>query len=166
MGDREPAHWSCADTFANRLADMSLIDRFRRRGNLQVIELKAIKLAGGAHVAVVGESHYQDAIVRTAALSPPDSEEPDRRAFQAVLVREPGNKYDPNAVGVYSSVGQLGHLLREAALEYGPVFEEIARQGANAGVCVGLIGRRDHTVPYGVVLRLSIPRICLEELAQ
>lgn len=143
---------------------MGLIQRFRRRGSLDAIELRAIELAGGAHVAVVGESHYQPAITKTAALSPPDDEEPDRRAFQAVLVREPANKYDPNAIGVYSSVGKVGHLSRDAALEYGPVFDEIARQGGNAGVCVGLIGRREHTVPYGVVLRLSIPRVCLEEL--
>jgi len=145
---------------------MGLIGRLRRRrgGGLDPIELTAIELAGGAHVSVVGESYYQDAIVKTVALSPLDSEEPDRNVFQAVLVREPGNKYDPNAIGVYSSVGQVGHLARDTAIEYGPVFEEIARQGAGAGVCVGLIGRRNATVPYGIVLRLSIPRICLDAL--
>jgi hypothetical protein len=68
--------------------------------------------------------------------------ESDRHVFEAVLVREPGNKYDPNAIGVYSSVGQVGHLARESAVEYGGVFEEIARQGAAAGVCEGLISRR------------------------
>jgi hypothetical protein len=145
---------------------MGLIGRLRRRENLKPIELTAIELAGGAHVAVVGESYYQEAIVRTVELSPLDLEEPDRHAFQAVLVREPGNKYDANAVGVYSSVGKVGHLSREAAIEYGPVFEEIARQGAGAGVCVGLIGRRSEAVPYGIVLRLSIPRICLDALTQ
>lgn len=144
---------------------MGLLDRFRGRPTgLQAIKLNAVELAGGAHVAVVGESHYQDVIAKTAALSPTDDEEPDRRAFQAVLVREPGNEYDPNAIGVYSSFGRLGYLSREAAIEYGPVFEEISRQGANAGACVGLIGRKDPARPYGVVLRLSIPRICLEEL--
>ena len=144
---------------------MGLIGRLRRREKLQPIDLTAIKLAGGAHVAVVGESHYLDAIVGTVELSPLDSEEPDRHAFRAVLVREPRNKYDPNAIGVYSSVGRVGHLSREAAIEYRPVFDEIARRGAGAGVCVGLIGRRSEGVPYGIVLRLSIPRICLDELA-
>ncbi len=143
---------------------MGLLDRLRGRSTLQAMKLNAVELAGGAYVAVVGESHYQDAILKTAAVSPADDEEPDRCAFQAVLVREPGNAYDSNAVGVYSSFGQLGHLSREAAIKYGPVFEEIARQGANAGVCVGLIGRKDPAHPYGVVLRLSIPRICIDEL--
>jgi hypothetical protein len=115
---------------------------------------------------VVGESHYQDAIVKTLGFSPLDLMESDRHVFEAVLVREPGNKYDPNAIGVYSSIGQVGHLAREVAVDYGPVFEEIARQGAAAGVCEGLIGRRDATVPYGIVLRLSIPRICLDELVR
>ena len=123
-----------------------------------------VELAGGAHVAVVGESFYQGAIAKTAANAPLDEEDPDWRAFRAVLVREPGNEYDPNAIGVYSSFGQVGHLSREAAVEYGHVFEEIARQGADAGACVGLIGRQDPALPYGVVLRLSIPRICIEEL--
>jgi hypothetical protein len=143
---------------------MGLFGRLRGRGHSKPIELTAIELAGGGYVSVVGESHYQEAIVHTIALSQPDTREPDRHAFQAVLVREPDNKYDPNAVGVYSSVGKVGHLSREAAVEYGPVFEEVARQGVRAGVCVGLIGRRDDSVPYGVVLRLSIPRICLDEL--
>jgi hypothetical protein len=145
---------------------MGLIDRFHGRARTRRIGLEAVQLAGGAHVSVVGESHYQDAIVKTVSLSPLDLLEPDRCVFQAVLVREPRNKYDPNAIGVYSSVGQVGHLSREAAVEYNPVFEEIARQGASAGVCEGLIGRRDATVPYGIVLRLSIPRICLDELAK
>jgi hypothetical protein len=144
---------------------MGLIGRLRGREKLRPIELTALELAGGAHVAIVGESYYQDAIAKTIALSGFDSEEPDRYAFQAVLVREPGNDYDANAIGVYSSAGKVGHLSREAAIEYGPVFEEIARQGAGAGVCTGLIGRRADTVPYGIVLRLSIPRICLDELA-
>src|SRR4051794_18049501 len=122
---------------------MGLIDRFHRRASGPPIELEAVRLAGGAHVSVVGESHYQEAIVKTISLSALDLLEPDQRVFQAVLVREPGNKYDPNAIGVYSSVGQVGHLSREAALEYGCIFEEIARQGASAGVCEGLIGRRD-----------------------
>ena len=142
-----------------------LFDRLRGGSTgPQVMQLSALKLAGGAHVAVVGESHYQDAIVRTVADSPADEEEPDWRSFQAVLVREPGNKYDANAIGVYSSFGRLGYLSREEAIEYGPVFEEIARQGASAGVCVGLISPKNPDYPYGVVLRLSIPRICLEEL--
>jgi hypothetical protein len=143
---------------------MGLINRFHRRAGDRPIELEPVRLAGGAHVSVVGESHYQEAIIKTVNLSPLDLLEPDHRVFQALLVREPGNKYDPNAIGVYSSVGQVGHLSREAALEYGCVLEEVARQGASAGICEGLIGRRDATVPYGIVLRLSIPRICLDEL--
>jgi hypothetical protein len=119
--------------FADRVR-IGLIGRLRRRDKLQSIDLTAIELAGGAHLAVVGESHYQDAIVGTVERSPLGSEEPDRHAFQAVLVREPRNKYDPNTIGVYSSVGKVGHLSREAAIEYGPVFEEIARQGAGAWV--------------------------------
>jgi hypothetical protein len=143
---------------------MGLFDRKRGHGRgQQQIELKAIELAGGAHVGIVGESHYQETIIKTAALSLPD-EDPDWRMFRAVLVREPNNQFDPNAIGVYSSEGKVGHLSREKAIEYGPVFEEIARQRCDAGACQGLIGRQDSNHPYGVVLRLSIPEICLAEL--
>lgn len=143
---------------------MGFLARLRGEQNVLAMRLTALELAGGAHVSVVGESFYQEAIAKTAANSPADEKEPNRRAFRAVLVREPGNEYDPNAIGVYSSFGQLGHLSRKIALEYGPIFEEIARQGAEAGCCVGLIGRSSADRPYGVVLRLSIPRVCLEEL--
>jgi HIRAN domain len=127
------------------------------------VTLTVLELPAGARVGVVGESHYQDALGKTAKLATVD--ENGERVFRAILVHEPENEHDPNAIAVWSEVGQIGHLSREAAAEYQPVFAQIARQGSRGGTCTGELhgGTRDKP-SYGVVLRLSIPRICLGEL--
>jgi hypothetical protein len=93
------------------------------------------------------------------------TEEDGERVFEAILVAEPDNEYDSNAIAVYSKAGKLGYIPRDEAPDYRPVFEEIARQGCRAGVCTGvLVGGTAEKPFFGVVLRLSDPFSCLGEL--
>ena len=127
------------------------------------IKLELLELCGDGHIAVVGESFYQDALRKTAALCTPG--EDGRPSFQAILVREPNNPHDSNAIGVYSVHGQLGHLSRDDAIDYLGVLTEVTRQGADGGACIGLLNGGTPGKPsYGVTLLLARPDKCLGEL--
>jgi hypothetical protein len=133
----------------------------------------ATPLASGALCSVVGESYYQPALERTAAMAvdggPPlpvtvsVKDERDLPWFQAVLVREPDNAYDSNAIAVYSPAGKIGHLSREDAEEYQDVLLAVEEGGAHGGACSAFLRRADNGY-WGVVLALSTPDFCLEEM--
>ena len=138
---------------------MRLLDRLQSK---QATTVKAFELPEDSYRAVHGESHYQPALHETAKHA---TEEDGTRVFQAILVAEPDNEFDSNAIAVYSEAGKLGYIPRDDAPDYRPVFEEIARQGCQAGVCTGrLVGGTPGKPSFGVVLRLSDPLSCLEEL--
>jgi hypothetical protein len=143
------------------------------------INVTATPLAAGALLSVVGESFYKPALERTAALAVPGTpplpvgpwvaddlvkREPDLPWFQALLVREPDNEYDSNAIAVWSPVGKIGHLSRDDAEEYQDVLIAVEEDGAQAGVCSAFMRRADNG-NWGVVLVVSSPDICLEEMA-
>ncbi len=137
----------------------------RKRRELRSVPLSLIELCGDGYCAVVGESHYQDALRRTATICTPGEE--GRPSFQAILVAEPENPYDPNAIAVYSTYGKLGHLSRQDAAEYAEVFADIARAGSDGGGCTGLLnGGQPDKPSYGVTLLLADPDTCLVELAK
>jgi len=124
-----------------------------------------VELCGDGYCAVVGESHYQDALRRTAEICTSGQE--GRPAFQAILLAEPKNEYDPNAIAVYSTYGKLGYLSRDTAVEYREVLEEVKRMGSDGGACTALLnGGRPGKPSYGVTLLLADPDACLEELAK
>jgi hypothetical protein len=141
------------------------------------LNLACLTLHSGGLVSVVGESFYQDAI--TAALgycqqSPPVpvvdfagevAEEERLPWFTAVLVREPDNEYDPNAIGVWSPQGQIGHLSRENAEQYQPVLVMVEEMGSQAGACSAFMRQADNGM-WGVVLALSTPGECLADLEE
>jgi hypothetical protein len=102
---------------------------------------------------IVGESHRQDELralsKRTTDASPfredlvdyaadvADSE-PDRRWFMAVLVREPDNPADAEAIAVHAQGGGLlGYLKREDARRYGRVFESFEKRGSSTATWSG-----------------------------
>jgi HIRAN domain len=153
-----------------------LTSTFRSEGSFKV---SAEPLAAGALRSVVGESFYKPALERTATIAIPgepplpvgvwvaDSiveREPDLPWFLAVLVREPDNPYDCNAIAVYSPAGKIGHLSREDAEEYQDVLIAVEDGGADGGACSAFLRRADNG-NWGVVLALSLPDICLEEMA-
>jgi hypothetical protein len=138
-----------------------------------------VPLAAAALLSVVGESFYKPALERTAAMAVPGTpplpvgrwvardvakREPYLPWFQAVLVREPDNEYDSNAIAVYSPAGKIGHLSRNDAEDYQDVLIAVEEDGAQGGVCSAFMRRADNG-NWGVVLVVSSPDICLEEMA-
>jgi len=106
---------------------------------------QALTLHADEIVEVVGESYRQDVLRRVAAKASdmePFLEElegyartraskvPGRRFFRAALIREPDNPHDSNAIAVHAAAfGRVGYLSRDDAVEYLPIFDELARQG-------------------------------------
>jgi hypothetical protein len=77
-----------------------------------------------ARVRVVGVSQYQDAIRLIAGLDEAD----ERPLWEglAILIPEPTNPHDPNAVQVVVESSLVGYLDRETAQRLRPVLEAIA----------------------------------------
>jgi hypothetical protein len=142
-------------------------------------KLNACIVHAGGLLGIVGESYRQDELDalsgRTTDASPfredlvdyaaevADSE-PDRRWFMAVLVREPDNPKDPDAVAVHAQGGgNLGYLKREDAQRYGRVFQSLDKRGYDAAACPAMLtgGGADS---YGVVLAISAPGYVLGDL--
>jgi hypothetical protein len=118
---------------------MSLFGRRRTK------PLYAFEVTGehGFDVEVRGESfHMQD--VLAAARGPSRVVEGDRLRceIRVRLRREPDNEHDGNAIVVLSETGrELGHVAREVAASYAPVFDRVVGlQEVDCGACV--FGRR------------------------
>ncbi len=95
---------------------MGLFDRFKKNGSAKIggqgpfaglTEVQAELLEGKADLDVVGESFYQEALW---AVIGGVTRERVRRDIVAMLVPEPQNQYDPNAIAVYVSGLKVGHL--------------------------------------------------------
>lgn len=65
-------------------------------------------------VQIMGSSFYPGAANHIARMRP---------GQQLAVVREPTNKYDPNAVAVYIFNQQLGHFPRGFAAEIAPLID-------------------------------------------
>lgn len=140
-----------------------MLNLFRKRP--KSLELNVVKLEREGYCAVVGESYYQNALRATRATCKRGPE--GRLTFTAILVAEPDNPYDRNAIAVHSSRGKLGHLSRENARAYRPVMEEVKRLGFDGAACEAyLTGGQRGKPSLGVVLRLARPHECLAELRE
>jgi hypothetical protein len=123
----------------------------------------AFELPPDGYRAVVGESFHQDALEGTVPLARPGEE--GRPMFRAVLLAEPDNPYDPNAVAIHSAAGKVGHLSRREAVDYAPVMAALAAHGYSAGSCDAFLnGGPAEGKSFGVVLRLSPPGDCVLEI--
>ena len=83
---------------------------------------------GDALLDVTGESHYQNNLMAIAGLK---TEGGYNLAIDAVLVREPDNEYDENAIAVYARVKdadvgalKVGYVARELAVDLAPALDE------------------------------------------
>lgn len=131
--------------------------------NRRAPKLSLVTLSGDGFCAVVGESYYQAALRATRDVCVGEFE--GRPVFMASLVAERDNKYDPNAVGVYSPRGKLGYLSREDALRYRDLFDAIHNQAYDGGACEAyLTGGEPDKPSFGVVLHLADPVTCLADL--
>jgi HIRAN domain-containing protein len=144
-----------------------------------VRKLDAAIVHAGGLLGVVGESHRQDALSaisrQTTDAGPYRNElvdfaaevaddEPERRWFRAVLVREPDNPHDAEAIAVHAQGGGLlGYLKREDARRYAQVFQSLEKRGFEAAACPAmLMGGGEKS--YGVVLAISAPEYVLNAL--
>lgn len=94
--------------------------------------------AGDDDLEIVGEASYQDALWAVCGGS---IGEPIRHSVVAVLVPEPRNPHDPNAIAVQIDGHLVGYLAREDAVLYGPGLHALmSRCGGSValrGVIVG-----------------------------
>lgn len=139
-----------------------MLGLFKKRP--RAVTLSVLELSSDGFCAVAGESHYQEALRATRSIC--EGEFEGRPSFTAVLVPEPENEYDGNAIAVYSPKGKLGYLPRDRAGEYRSVFAELTRRGYDGAGCAANLTGGGVGKSYGVVLRLADPHTCLRVLAE
>jgi hypothetical protein len=108
--------------------------------------------SGDCGFGIVGESNYQPQLRKIAR---------GGRTFIALLVAEPTNSVDSNAIRVCSQAGNtIGYLSRENAVEYREVFALLAKHN-HAGACrAKLIGGVGAKTSYGVLLNMrDVPEL-------
>jgi NAD-dependent DNA ligase len=128
-----------------------------------------------AAIEVVGEIHYRETVEKIGragpSFVPPALPAPEPGYHKALLMREPDNRYDPNAIAVRifvdaQTVSKVGYLSRENALAYRPVFD--FKNGAAIACDAALVAERDwkelRAASTGVVLHLGTPGELISEL--
>jgi tetratricopeptide (TPR) repeat protein len=90
-------------------------DSARRTPVPQASYVAVVRLGGSHDLEVVGESHYQDELWQAIGGWSPDRV---RVEIEAVLVTEPDNLFDKNAISVWIGGMRVGYLCREDAAEY------------------------------------------------
>lgn len=110
-------------------------------------------LPGEEDLEVVGDSHYQQALWSSCGLAPGRRV---RHDVVAVLVPEPANPYDENAIRVVIDARTAGYLRRIDAADYLPGLRQLMAEHnahiALAGVIVGGGTRSDGPGFLGVWL--------------
>ena len=92
------------------------------------LEYRFISSAGWPNVEVAGESHHEAEIVAALGRRPRIDEEVEL-TVDAVLVPEPDNPFDANAISVRISGKVVGYLERDAAPLYKPHIDRITASG-------------------------------------
>jgi HIRAN domain len=120
---------------------MGFLDRVLRRSHSAgaapraPAPFKALILGGRDTLEVVGESNYQDVLWRCVG---GDDGERVRHSIEVVLVPEPQNPYDGNAIAVLIEGDLVGYLSREDAAVYLPGLRALMQRHACA---IGLEGQ-------------------------
>lgn len=133
---------------------------------IQVIEQRAVvsgvvpRMESAIKLDVVGESFYQDDLQKLAKSQPGSA----AGWFAGLLIAEPRNEYDPNAVAVYlldqtdSEIDacQVGYLPKDSAKQFSlAIMQRLQTQGEVVPVLAGLNGGEGPDRPaYGVSLQV------------
>jgi hypothetical protein len=114
-----------------------------------------IELFGHRDVRIVGTSHRQDVLQKIAGNALGRGE---HVAFTALIVPEPENPHDPNAIAVVAQgLGPIGYFGRRDAVRYRALAQELIRREA-VGVCEAfLTGGWDDEASIGVKLEIEGP---------
>jgi hypothetical protein len=120
------------------------------------VDVKEFLVEGDSLVPVVGTSHYQPALVE---LSGRQGDEEIRIEKVAVLVPEPDNPYDPNAIAVHIDRQLVGYLSRDENRRWQDVLQTLATHDHQAAAEAMIAGRGPGggTSNLGVFLRLPTP---------
>lgn len=98
------------------------------------------------HTKIVGTSFREGITESIKALQPNQT---------LILVREPNNEYDPNAVSVYRGGVMLGYIPKETALKINNDVKEGRVRCTVSEVTGGTIGKDN----YGVNILLEVTRV-------
>jgi hypothetical protein len=132
------------------------------------------RIRDDATLDVVGEAYRQAGVLAARPPSgndlPPGLPAPPVGYYKALLVPEPTNQYDRNAIKVALWAGgswsMAGYLSRFDAVRYQPLFSHLATSASGAQPAIAcdaaLTSERGGT---GVVLHLGTPGECAAELA-
>jgi HIRAN domain len=115
-----------------------------------------VRLTDNGCVAVVGESFYQPALI---AITGRHEWKDVQHPCTAILILEPSNPHDPNAVRVEIKSQLVGYLSRADAISYGPYLRRLARFH-RLPYCQALISGRgpgSDTQHMGVFLYMAPP---------
>jgi len=82
---------------------------------------------------IVGESYHLDALQEIVTEEGLDLDQPGELACQALLLCEPDNPHDPNAVAVVISLRRVGHIPRDDAAELAPKLRKLANSRVAGG---------------------------------
>lgn len=108
--------------------------------------------SGSFDLEVVGESRYQDTIRAARRASPGPEPYPE---MIVVLIREPSNRYDTNAIQVHASgIGTVGYIGRDDAEDLAAHLDALGGKVACRGKIIG--GPENDRPSYGVVLDLDV----------
>jgi hypothetical protein len=115
---------------------MGLFRRSRDR------EVRVSVYTGTTDLEVKGEASYQEALALVAG---PKTEEGHNTPATAVLVREPNNPYDPNAIAVYATARngtavQVGYVNGPEAQKLAPALDRLAAEGITVGLEGTVVG--------------------------
>lgn len=111
---------------------------------------------GKYEAEVVGESHYQPAL---KAIVGDHGDESANMPVQALLVPEPDNPYDKQAIKVEINGMKVGHLSRESARTFHRrlAAKNVAKQTTRCGAMVtgGWVDKSGQRMSYGVNLDIK-----------
>ena len=143
---------------------MGFLGRLRaQRSPSRACPCPTLRLGGEELIYAVGESHYQPALLGACDARPG---EPVTHDCTAVLVPEPTNPHDPNAVMVWVDGNRVAYLSRSDALAYGPTVRAASRSGHLIACAARISGRGEsaRTANLGIFLLLALPPEALSEV--
>lgn len=135
------------------------------------VELEAVLVdvpQDGRYLDVVGESRCQSVLeVAAEGRSVDGARQPDHIG---VLLPEPTNVYDANAVRVFLPAGRVGYLSRDDAVRYRATIDELAARGQVLAARASITGGWDRgdgdRGSFGVVLYMNDPDSLLREIRE
>ncbi len=143
-------------------------DEPTKRGSSQRMNIDIASFSRGDYVVdIVGESHYVDALKRAKQGAEKDG---SKNVVTTVLVREPDNKFDKNAIQVCAVVNEemepVGYLSRNTARDYRKAVDLWQRKGYFVSCKAALFSSEGRKANIGVWLDLPTPDEIEKDYAQ